>query len=232
MLGKEFGITQKNLAFACISPTFASLWGGWRTRSRVLNFRQLVEDGEPIQCDRGCLAAPTSLPYMSCFILYLSNFLGLCAFLIHLNLNHWSKLYSPRWSNTNGNQINYQMKAKEVAIISLLFDSDRRWRAAWVITTCPRNFSCLSTTHKFIPSKKILKYHLYHEVTRCHMSCRSGGYPKIKCISFERSRWEDYFWLGNHGWIPSGYRDLDHFLFPLLLKGARRPPPKWLRIWL
>ena len=50
------------------------------------------------------------------------------------------------------------MKAKEVAIIPILFDSDKRWRAASVITTCPRNFSSSSTTHKFIPSKKFLKY--------------------------------------------------------------------------
>ena len=50
------------------------------------------------------------------------------------------------------------MKTEEVAIISLLFDSDKRWCAASVITTCPRNFSCLSTTHKYILGKKILKY--------------------------------------------------------------------------
>ena len=50
------------------------------------------------------------------------------------------------------------MKTKEAAIISILFDSDKRWSPELVITTCPRNFSCLSTTHKFILSKKILKY--------------------------------------------------------------------------
>ena len=50
------------------------------------------------------------------------------------------------------------MKAKEVAIISILFDSDKRWCPESIIMTCPRNFACLSTTHKFILNKKILKY--------------------------------------------------------------------------
>ena len=129
----------------------------------------------------GCLAAPTSLPYIChvsfCIYIYLIFLLACVLFSHSSHSSIWiigpnyivQELYSSRWSNTNGNQINYQMKTKEVAIISILFDSDKRWRAASVITTCPRNFSCLSTTHKFIPSKKILIYFC----TRCHMSRRS-----------------------------------------------------------
>ena len=77
------------------------------------------------------------------------------------------------------------MKTKEVAIILILFDSDKRWRAASVITTCPRNFSCLSTTHKFIPSKRILKYlcTMRSPGAICHVG--QGGTQKLSLFQLK-----------------------------------------------
>ena len=76
------------------------------------------------------------------------------------------------------------MKTKEVAIIPILFDSDKRWRAASVITTCPRNFSWLSMTHIYSRQKN-LEIPLYHEVTRCHMSCMLGGTLKLRVFQLK-----------------------------------------------
>ena len=162
-VGKEFGITQKTLrshVYLPHSPHYEAD-GGRDQESRTFASWWKTANQFNVIVRRSLICAIIPSLFLSCFILYLylSNCFPwlVCASLIHLNhlnLNHWSKLCSPRRSNTNGNQINYQMKTEELAIISISFDSDKRWCPEWVISTCPRNFSCLSTTHKFILGTK------------------------------------------------------------------------------
>ena len=139
---------------------------------------------------RSLICANLPSLYLSCFILYyLSNFsLGLCAFLSFISFISIS-IIGPNYT-VQGDQT--QWKSGQLS------DEDKRsggyidfcstWINVGVLRGSSRLVPATSPAHKFIPSKKILKYHLYHEVTRCHMSCRSGGYPKMKCISIERSR--------------------------------------------
>ena len=214
-VGKEFGITQKTLRSHAYlphsphyeadgggdqeSPTFASWWETANQFNVIV--RRLLN----------CANLPSL--YLSCFILYyLSNFsLGLCAFLSSISfISIW--IIGPNYT--------VQADQTQMEIKSIIRWKQKKWRLYRFCST-RINVGVLRRSSRLVPATspawarpinlfpaKNPEIPLYCEVTRCHMLCRSGGYPKIKCISIERSRWEDYFCPNHHGWIPSGYRDL------------------------
>ena len=136
----------KNLAFACISPTFASLWGGWRTRSRVPDFANWWKTANQLNMivRRSLICANLPSLYLSCFILYyLSNFsLGLCAFLSFISFISIS-IIGPNYT-VQGDQTQMEIK-------SIIRWRQKKWRLYRFCST-RINVGVLNRSSRLVPA--------------------------------------------------------------------------------